>query len=190
MLSVPTKKSQTFFFLESVCANDERFLSAQAWTPVTAERHWVPGSGRPGVGEVAGSTTRLATRQQPEGPSRPPDPPTSRGLAGTRRSPQWPRTQRRGQAAGQNSRHSTSPTVGARPDILLRQSAQVAHVNRKSPACPAQFCLLRPDPAPSWERGGAHLPGSGLAREERGSSFGKKLEVRELQVLKASAMSL
>lgn len=103
MLSVPTKKSQTFFFLESVCANDERFLSAQAWTPVTAERHWVPGSGRPGVGEVAGSTTRLATRQQPEGPSRPPDPPTSRGLAGTRHSPQWPRTQRRGQAAGQNS---------------------------------------------------------------------------------------
>lgn len=42
--------------------------------------------------------------------------------------------------------------------------------NRKSPACPAQFCLLRPDLAPFRRRGRARLPESGLARRKRSAS--------------------
>lgn len=42
--------------------------------------------------------------------------------------------------------------------------------NRKSPARPAQFCLLRPDLAPFRRRGRARLPGSGLARKRRSAS--------------------
>lgn len=182
----PLRHLRVILFLESVYANDERFLSAQARILMTAERHWVPGSGRPGGGwrgEIHAARNPPAARE-PLTPSRPTQ---SRNLAGTRRSPQWPRTQRRGQAAGRNGRHSPFPTVGERPDILQRQSTKVAHVTGRVQRVPPSSACSAPTSPPSGGGGELAFPEVDLLGREEAPAL--RIAVREPQDLKASAIS-
>lgn len=156
---------------------------------MTAERLWVPSSGRPGRGS-AGRLTRLATRQPPPGPSRPPGPPTHvarpRGDApltavaedAEARPSRGP--ERRTARFQQQERDRISCYV--RAPKLHTSTGRVQHAPPSS-----SYSAPTSPPGGGGER--TRLPGSGLVREERSAGIAKKIGVRELQDLKASAMS-
>lgn len=164
-------------------------LWAHAWTLVTGRRAALGGGAQGGL-EAGARETHAARDPPPARPGSPRSrspPPTSRSLAaGTRRSPQGSRTQRRVRPAGQNSGRALQDSPRKPPNLSDGGSGagcpsasepHTAHVaGRIQPAPPTSVCsaLISPPPAGGGDWARLCLPGSGRARPGMGSGLEKE----------------
>lgn len=134
-------------------------LSAQAWTPGTAEPHWVAGSGR--LGDPRGSRPAISPRALV--PSRPTHGAQPRGdAARAHRSGRGRRGQNFGTPRRDSERRTQSVSdSGSQSGSPSRQSAQTVHVTgRVQTAPPTSVCsaLISPPPAGSRDWGELAVP--------------------------------